>query len=275
MGGSTPAAAHPAPAVRPPSPGRPLRILLAEDHVVNQRLVLALLKGQGHTVVLAGNGREALAALQEASFDLVLMDVQMPVMDGFEATAHIRAKEQAAGRHVPIIALTAHAMKGDRERCLAAGMDGYLAKPIRARELLQAIADAAPREGDAKAKALTGDPAEAVFDEAEALAGVGGNCSLLAELVELFLQDCPRVLAEIGEAVARRDADRLKRAAHGLKGEMSNFSAPSACAAALALESLGRSGNMTGADELYRTLLEAAHRLQAALARLAPKPASS
>jgi len=116
-------------------PGSSLRILLAEDNPVNQRLASRLLEKRGHSVVVAGNGLEALEALEKESFDLVFMDVQMPVMDGFEATAAIRKKESTTGIRVPVVALTAHAMKGDREKCLAGGMDGYLTKPIRPQEL--------------------------------------------------------------------------------------------------------------------------------------------
>jgi two-component system sensor histidine kinase/response regulator len=118
---------------------RPARILLAEDNVVNQRVVLRLLQKAGHTAVIAGNGKEALLALQRQTFDLVLMDVQMPELDGFEATAAIRENERDTSTHIPIIALTAHAMKGDEERCLAAGMDAYISKPIRARDLLELV----------------------------------------------------------------------------------------------------------------------------------------
>jgi CheY-like chemotaxis protein len=116
-------------------PGSSLRILLAEDNLVNQRLATRLLEKRGHFVVLAANGREAVTAFEKESFDLVLMDLQMPEMDGFEATAAIRAKEKSTGKHLPIVALTAHAMKGDREKCLASGMDGYLTEPIRPQEL--------------------------------------------------------------------------------------------------------------------------------------------
>jgi CheY-like chemotaxis protein len=116
-----------------------LRVLLAEDNLVNQRLVVRLLEKRGHRVVVAGTGLEALKALEKESFDLVLMDLQMPEMDGFEATMGIREKEKSTGAHQAIVALTAHAMKGDREKCLAAGMDGYLTKPIRPQELDQLL----------------------------------------------------------------------------------------------------------------------------------------
>jgi CheY-like chemotaxis protein len=136
-------------AVAPPSgPGiqlplrkrrRGFRILLAEDNLVNQKLAVRLLEKQGHHVQVAGDGREALQKLKEEDFDLVLMDVQMPVMGGFEAAAAVREMEKGTGKHIPIVALTAHAIKGDRERCLAAGMDGYIAKPIRPQELFELI----------------------------------------------------------------------------------------------------------------------------------------
>jgi two-component system, sensor histidine kinase and response regulator len=116
-----------------------LRILLAEDNVVNQKLAVRLLEKRESTVLVASNGREAVAALEKESFDLVLMDLQMPGMDGFEATSAIREKETTSGTHIPIIAMTAHAMKGDRERCLAAGFDGYVSKPVRPQELFEAI----------------------------------------------------------------------------------------------------------------------------------------
>jgi CheY-like chemotaxis protein len=140
MGGSSPEEEVPGvPATRSPSQVGPLRVLLAEDSLVNQKLAVALLEKCGHTAVVTENGREAVAASESQDFDLILMDVQMPQMDGFEATSVIRAREKGSGKHVPIIALTAHAMKGDRERCLEAGMDDYVAKPIDATELLETI----------------------------------------------------------------------------------------------------------------------------------------
>jgi CheY-like chemotaxis protein len=116
-------------------PSASLRILLAEDNLVNQRLAMRLLEKRGHSVVVAGNGRETFAAFESGGFDLILMDLQMPEMDGFEATAAIRDRDREGGNRISIVALTAHAMKGDREKCLAAGMDGYLTKPIRPQEL--------------------------------------------------------------------------------------------------------------------------------------------
>jgi CheY-like chemotaxis protein len=132
-----------------PAESRPcLHILLAEDNVVNQRLVVRLLEKAGHTVVVAPNGEATLALLTQESFDLVLMDVQMPIMGGLETTAAIRTQEQATGTHIPIIAMTANAMKGDREKCVAAGMDDYLAKPIKAEALYAAIARIAVRQAE-------------------------------------------------------------------------------------------------------------------------------
>ena len=123
-----------------PAPvGRPLHILLAEDNIVNQKVAARLLEKQGHSVEVASNGTEALAALTADLFDLILMDVQMPVMNGFDTTQAIRTAEQETGKHIPIIALTAHAMKGDRETCLKAGMDDYLGKPIHPRELVAVL----------------------------------------------------------------------------------------------------------------------------------------
>ena len=134
----------PEPSTERPKPAVPLRILLAEDNPVNQKVALRMLEQQGHSVVLVGDGREALAAFGRGPFDLVLMDVQMPDMDGFEATAAIRDLERGTGTHTTVFAMTAHALAGDRERCLAAGMDGYIAKPIRKEDLLGALAEVRP-----------------------------------------------------------------------------------------------------------------------------------
>jgi PAS domain S-box-containing protein len=245
---------------RPEGPG--LRILLAEDNAVNQRLAVRLLEKQGHQVTVAVNGRKALEAIERQTFDLVLMDVQMPEMGGFEATAAIRAREQPTAHRLPIIAMTAHALKGDRERCLAAGMDGYVAKPIRAEELWHEIArvTAAPQL-DCGARA--GD-----FDRVEAMSRVDGDEGLLRELAKLFLTESPGWLAEAGAALCAGDAARLQRAAHTLKGAAGTFGARGAMEASAKLEQMGRSGNLTGAADAYRGLEEAVHHLRSALAAL-------
>jgi PAS domain S-box-containing protein len=260
-------------------PRRGLRVLLAEDNEVNQRLVLRLLEKQGHAVTVANNGREALAALERELFDLVLMDVQMPEMGGFETTAAVRKRERSTGRHVPIVALTAHAMKGDRERCLEAGMDAYLAKPVQGPQLFRAIAEVVPVGRDSHpVQAWTGwesRPTGAGAPDRQALlARLGGDEDLLGEVVGLLLDESPRLLAEAEAAVAAGDAGRLERTAHRLKGAIRNFGTGAAAEAAERLEALGRSGNLDGAAAACRELGEALHGLRAALATAAAPPAT-
>ncbi len=229
---------------------RPLRVLLAEDNLVNQKLAVRLLEKEGHSVVIAGNGREALAALEVGDFDAVLMDVQMPEMSGFEATAAIREKEKKTGKHQLIIALTAHAMKGDRERCLEAGMDKYLVKPVQSNELFAALCETA---GSRKATVTRRAPTE-VFDSGGALNRAGHDPELLAELIEIFLEDCPRRMAEIQEAIGLSDAQGLERSAHKLKGAAAVFDARNVVELAEQLETLGRQADIRSAQEVLSTL---------------------
>jgi CheY-like chemotaxis protein/HPt (histidine-containing phosphotransfer) domain-containing protein len=246
--------------------------LLAEDNVVNQKLASRLLEKQGHTITVAGNGKEALAALERRPFDLVLMDVQMPEMNGFEAARAIRARERETGRHIPIIAMTAHAMKGDRERCLAAGMDHYVMKPILARKLFEAIESLAPVVARAAADASPAAPrpdADRVLAADQILNRVDGDVALLRELVTMFLEDCPRLLEEIQAAVGRKDAEALSRAAHALKGSIGNFDSGVAFSAALHLEMLGREGDLSRVDEAWAALRDAVARFQPVLTALA------
>jgi CheY-like chemotaxis protein len=227
---------------------RPLRVLVAEDNSVNQRLLSTILEKQGHSVTLVANGREAVAAVGGATFDVVLMDVQMPEMDGFEASASIRAGEKETGQHVPIVALTAHALKGDREACLASGMDDYLSKPVRASELLDVISRLS---GDAKeAPLVSGQPSTSrpSFAPAEILDRVGGDRELLRELVDLFVAQAPRSLAEIRRCVEAGDARGLERAAHLVRGSAATFGAGAVSETAFTLEKLGRSGVLEGAS---------------------------
>ena len=252
---------------------RPLHVLVAEDNSVNQKLALALLRKQGHSVVIAGTGREAVEALEKQTFDVVLMDVQMPEMDGLEATAAIRRREEGAGRRVPIIAMTAHAMKGDRERCLAAGMDGYVSKPIQPHELYGALAALVPAASAAPATVVsTSSPATgdggAIIDQAEALARVGGDWGLLKSLAEMFCDSYPAQLTELREAIGRGDGPTVCRLAHTLVGAVGIFGARPAVEAATRLETMGREGRLAGAEEAWERLDRAVAGLRPALAAM-------
>jgi signal transduction histidine kinase/DNA-binding response OmpR family regulator len=215
-----------------------LHVLLAEDNGVNRALMVNLLRKRGHSVVIAENGREAIEAHARERFDAVLMDVQMPEVDGFEATAAIRKRETASGLHLPIIALTAHAMTGDRERCLAAGMDSYLAKPVRPAELYETLEAILPRHALARV--------EASFDRDDFLARVDGNRELAAELVGIFRAERPRQFADLRHSVEIGDARGVQQAAHAIKGTVGAFGAHAASEAARALEMMGREGVLTG-----------------------------
>ena len=184
-----------------------LRILLAEDNEVNQEFAVDLLKKRGHTVVVANNGMQAVAEWKTGPFDIVLMDIQMPMMDGFAATAAIRQLENATGRHTPIIALTAHAMKGDRERCLEAGMDAYVSKPLRSQELYAAMNKLVSGRDPASETAVVHiETVETTWDPEAMLAQVEGDRELLLRLIERFLDQCPKLLAEIHASVTQRDS---------------------------------------------------------------------
>jgi signal transduction histidine kinase/DNA-binding response OmpR family regulator len=247
----------------PPSRLPPLRILLAEDSLVGQKLAVALLQRQGHTVVVAHHGREALAAMESQAFDLVLMDVQMPEMDGLEATSTIRAKESQTGKHVPIIAMTAHAMKGDRQRCLQAGMDEYLPKPIRAKRLFETIETVLR---DFPESALPPDrtpPGGDILNWSEALHSVKGDHGLLRVVAGAFLEESPRWMSAIRRAIADGDSSALRIAAHTLKGDMRYFGDSQAYEHAFELEKMGQSGNLENAEAAFVTL-------EAEMARLVP-----
>jgi CheY-like chemotaxis protein len=230
-------AERPSPAAR--TAGRRLRVLIAEDNEVNQRVAVGMLERIGHRAVVVANGRQALAALAREGFDLVLMDVQMPELDGFEATIAIRERERGTPRRVPIVALTAHAMKGDDDRCLAAGMDGYLAKPLQAAELVATIARLVP---------------DAAIDGARLLERVGGDTRALAEVARIFLADAPRRLREIRKAIDTGDARALRSATHTLKGAVSNFGARGAVEAAFELQKLGESADLDEAPAALERL---------------------
>jgi CheY-like chemotaxis protein len=239
---------------------RKLRVLLAEDHIINQRLAIALLQKRGHTVTVANNGREAVDAIEREDFDVVLMDVAMPELGGFEATALVREREKGTGRRLPIVAVTAHAMKGDRDQCLEAGMDAYLAKPLQERELCALLATMFPPDEEA-------EDGPAPFDETVALGNAGGDPTLCRELAQLFVTESAKLLTQLGEAIALRDSTTVHRVAHTLKGATLTFAAADAQEAAHALEKMGRAGTWDGVEEVWGTLKREIGRLVGALER--------
>ena len=244
-----------------------LRILVAEDNAINRELVTRLLQKQGHTVMAVTTGREAVERLDKgaADCDLILMDVEMPDMDGFQATALIREKEKISGRHIPIIALTAYAMKGDRERCLAAGMDGYAPKPIRHQDLFETIQSLARNVPSFLPHAAPEEPEVEVLDEALLVSRVDGDPQLLRDLVDLFLEDCPRLVDEIRVALDRKDAKLVERDAHSLKGATGNLAAQMASEAARKLERFARAGDLLHAESELLELEWELERLKPAL----------
>ena len=230
-----------------------LHVLLAEDNAVNQKLARVLLEKRGHTVTIAGNGREALQALQRARFDLVLMDVQMPEMDGIEAAKAIRLREEKSGAHQPIVAMTALAMKGDRERVMEAGMDGYLTKPIRAHELDDVLEKYSVLEvkDEHPLAQQPGEPEADVLNTNELLERIGNDRGFLAELVTVFREDHPAQLQQIADGLANSNADEVRRGVHSLKGALSNLSASAATALAAKLEQEAASGNLSQSEATF------------------------
>ena len=245
-------------------------VLLVEDNTVNQKVAVTLLQKHGYRVVVANNGEEALAAVDQQRFDVVLMDVQMPVMGGFEATAAIRAREKNIGRHLPIIAMTAHAMKGDRDQCLEAGMDDYVAKPFKIKELMNIIARLAT--GAVEEESLLSEPPEVpapkAFDPREALAQFEGDTAVFGAVVSLFFQEIPKHLDALAKDVETGNCESLARSAHTVKGMLSNFAAEAGVQAALTLEQAARAGDQRKAKEAFSGLEQAIEELKPELASL-------
>lgn len=259
-----------------PVPTRAYHCLVAEDNPINQTLVLKMLAIAGHSSELASTGQEAVELAFRHSFDIILMDVQMPVMDGLEATATIRELERGTDSHVPILAMTAHAMPGDRERCLRAGMDGYLSKPVRIGDLLRAVDHFAGRaesafEQDALEPQVrdTGSKRMGELDYSAALARVGGDADLLQELAGMFLEEYPRLLDEVRRGLAEQNAAAASNAAHQLKGLLAQFGAETARQAAYAVEQPARKGDLASAHQNLQILEEAMRRVHPDLAQMA------
>jgi CheY-like chemotaxis protein/HPt (histidine-containing phosphotransfer) domain-containing protein len=248
-------------------------ILLVEDSIVNQKLALGVLHRCGQRVTVANNGNEAIQLTAEQSFDLVLMDIQMPVMDGLEATRLIRHRERTTGEHVPIIAMTAHALTGDRERCLRAGMDEYLSKPVRPLELLEKIATVTgkalispplgtPYSSEQQEDVMPADPVNRCVNWEHALESSGGDADLLCELIDAYFVERPRLMGEIEQALATHDHELLHRAAHTIKSALRLFGYTPAQDIAFALEMLGQNKSAEGAEALRAELIELIERFE-------------
>jgi two-component system sensor histidine kinase/response regulator len=234
-------------------PARSLNILLAEDNLVNQKLACRLLEKRRHIVTVVGNGKEALAALDKKDYDLVLMDVQMPEMDGIRATAILREKKDFTRKHQPVVAMTALAMNGDRERCLAAGMDGYLSKPIRPQELDELLDVYTRLSSEEVVPAEATSISESSFDADDLMVRIDGDRALLGELVEIFRVDYPTSIQAAQRAIDSANGEELCRAGHALKGALANLSAIKASALAAELEDMGQN---LGVSEAQSTLDE-------------------
>jgi CheY-like chemotaxis protein len=253
------------------APGRPSRVLVVEDHAINRMVATTTLAKLGCEVDHAADGQEAVDRFEAAPFDydLVLMDCQMPVLDGYDATRRIRAIE-AGRRHVPIVAVTAHAMPGDRERCLDAGMDGYLTKPLRQGDLERLVRQHRPRTSASAASA----PARLATRDLDAVAledRLGGDRELVAELVALLRATVPDTLRRVDDCLAGHDLAGLRETAHMLAGAIANFCAPSAEASASALLAAARSDDAAEAARARDAFVAAWSRLEPLLAELAAR----
>jgi len=257
---------------------RGLRVLVAEDNEVNQKLAVTLLRKRGHQVTVAGDGIEALERLERGAFDVVLMDVHMPRLGGLEAAAEIRARERTTGGRIPIVALTALAMTGDRERCLASGMDAYVTKPLRAAELFETLDRLLPGSGGPGVEPGT-DPRsieaqDAPIDEGRLLETVDGDIELVREITGIFLKDHADRLRAIEAAVAACDAREVERAAHTIKGVLQTLAAGPAVVPAQRLETMGRGRDLGGADPALADLRRELARMVPVLHRLSQRQAA-
>ncbi len=247
---------------------RKLRVLVVEDSAVNRKLVTKLLEKRGHIVLQATSGKEAISIYESKPVDVILMDVSLPDTDGFEITQKIREMERRKDRHTPIIAMTAHAMKGDEEHCLEAGMDGYIAKPIKAGELLETV-ETVFRIGREQSKdGLSGKTHDSVMDWSFAIKHLEGDVELLKEMAGVFLEQSEMLMERIRDALDRGDMVAVERTAHTIKGSVSNFAAKKVFRAAEQLEEIGRKGDVSRAIEAYRILEQEIQRLRPSLVAL-------
>ncbi len=263
-----------------------LRILLAEDNVINRAVAAGMLGKRGHSLVHAANGREAVDAAARGAFDVILMDVQMPEMDGFEATRRIREAEAPLGRHTPIVAMTAHAMAGDRERCLAGGMDEYISKPLNKAELHGLLAGLTTHGSPVEASPLAcplpiptppharpaalSRQAPPTHSRATLLDQLDGDEALLQRLIGLFQENTPQLLQDIRGSIARRDSPELARSAHALLSSLGAFGADGAHRLTQQLEAHAQTKNYEHTDRTFASLERETAEIHAALAAFAP-----
>jgi len=255
---------------------RQLRILLAEDGQINQQVAVGLLEMRGHQVEVAGDGKQAVSAWENNSFDLILMDVQMPEMDGFEATKAIREKENETETYIPIIAMTANAMKGDRERCLEAGMDGYIPKPIERDKLYEAIDEFSSKEeavtternaqpdpvedtevAETNPSSTTEpepDAGDDVFSFEVAEKRIPGGIKAVKQMVPMLISECAKQLDQIRAGLDEEDAKKVQRGAHTIKGSTDVFGAKRVVQVAKQLEEIGSNGDLTSAPPVLENL---------------------
>lgn len=251
-------------------PVSPLKILLAEDNPMNQKLIQAILNKRQHQVIIADNGREALQKLKEESFDLMLMDAQMPEMDGYETTTRIRDMEKETGKHLPIVAITAHALKGDREKCLEAGMDEYLQKPIDAVQLHEVIERLVRKNREdhrtafeKEEKTVEERDGEEEAHKEDALVDLNrmkeqlyGDVELIQEVIEIFIEDVQEQMQHMTGAIKSENYREISRIAHGFKGVLGNLGAEAACTLASELETVARGKKMDEVVPLFAKLME-------------------
>jgi PAS domain S-box-containing protein len=249
---------------------RALTILVAEDNPVNQKLAVRLLEKLGHSVHLVENGQEAVDAVKDRRFDVLLLDVQMPVMGGLAACAAIREWERrTSAARIPIVAMTAHAMQGDRERCLDAGMEGYISKPIDLGALtstLESIVPAASRPASAAPAAASSAEAESPLDLALALERLDNDRELLCDVIGIFATECPKSVAQLEAALQAGDSEKVYQLAHRFKGSAGSLAAQRAMSLGSALEAAGRSGDLDKARRIFTQLKEEIDRLMPQLA---------
>jgi CheY-like chemotaxis protein/HPt (histidine-containing phosphotransfer) domain-containing protein len=245
--------------------------LLVEDTPANQKVIAGILRKRGHRVTLAANGREAVECFRKARFDAILMDVQMPVMDGYQATAEIRALEGDSAGRTSIIALTAHSTDQDREACLKAGMDAHLNKPIDLEQLVQVVESSATRSerssptSDTDATSGRNVSQDNTFDLPATMKRLGGDEQLLLDFVEVFNEDSPRLLLDLQSAIAQGDSAITARTAHSLRGLAANFGAARVVELAALIENAGTQEDLAQADCCMEQFSQAVAQLAASL----------